>query len=189
MTDIRVTSVGDDAIEHHNPGIFSITVEPRFDWAHQRFGACLYDCDFCYTARIISTLLLHLGGETIRDTYDGMFVLDFQYQPSRQAWFVGACLYDCDGSEHSQLEHILPFLGGAGRSCDYAGPFSIQFAHTASFFGSYHGACILFMIVILLFYKIKTYILLTRSLVDIADLVILVAFFTLTHLSLILLQR
>ena len=41
MTDIRVTSVGDDAIEHHNPGIFSITVEPRFDWTHQRFGAYL----------------------------------------------------------------------------------------------------------------------------------------------------
>ena len=41
MTDIRVTSVGDDAIEHHNPEIFSITVEPRFDWANQRFGACL----------------------------------------------------------------------------------------------------------------------------------------------------
>ena len=69
------------------------------------------------------------------------------------------------------------------------GTFVLHLNAQIHFLAWYLGACISLMIVILLFYKIKTYILLTRSLVDIADLVILVAFFTLTHLSLILLQR
>lgn len=96
--------------------------------------------------------------------------------------------YDCDYFSSKYDIHIST-IGGSSGSDSNTGSLRIYFGHSAIDVLELIGACILFMIVILLFYKIKTYILLTRSLVDIADLVILVAFFTLTHLSLILLQR
>ena len=91
-SDVRVTILGGCRPNSDQSGMFYLfpgLIASHIAW---NAGACLYDCDFCYTARTRSTLLLHLGGETIRDTYDGMFVLDFQYLPSRQAWFVGACV-------------------------------------------------------------------------------------------------
>ena len=102
-----------------------------------------YDCDELFF--VPGFYIPFTGGGSGNSNINGMFSISIQAGAQGMAPYLGAYnSYDCDGSEHSQLEHILPFLGGAGRSCDYAGHFSIQFARTASFFGSYHGACLIY---------------------------------------------